>query len=140
MIDFKNAPADELKAEFKRIAQESGDDRFGTKKELRYLPQILMNGEQVLSFASGTMDGNTWLIVLTERRVIFLDRGMLYGLRQTVIPIGKINGITGETGMIFGKIAINDGAVVHKIKNVPKGAVLQFTNRLQEVIDGAHVA
>ena len=83
-----------------------------------------MNGEQVLAFASGTMDGKTWLIVLTERRVIFLDRGLFYGLRQTVIPIAKINGITGETGMIFGKIAINDGAVVRKIKNVPKGAVL----------------
>ena len=137
MFDFKNAPADELKVEFKRIAQESGDDRFGTKKELRYLPEILMDGEQVLAFASGTMDGNTWLIVLTERRVIFLDRGMLYGLKQAIIPINKINGISGETGMMFGKISINDGAVARVIKNVPKKSVRQFTNRLQEVIDGA---
>jgi hypothetical protein len=32
-----------------------------------------MDGEQVLAFASGVMDNSTWLIALTDHRVIFLD-------------------------------------------------------------------
>ena len=41
MFDFKNASAKELDKEYKRIADEIGDDQFFTKKELRYLPEML---------------------------------------------------------------------------------------------------
>ena len=74
----------------KELLREIGDDQFFTKKELKYLPEILMENEQVLAFSSGLMDGNTWLITLTNERVIFLDKGMLYGLKQTTIDLEKI--------------------------------------------------
>ena len=135
MFDFKRASNDELKREFKEIAQRSGDDGFGTKRELKHLPQMLMDGEQVLAFSSGMMDGNTWLIVLTDHRVLFLDKGMLYGLKETSIPLDRINGVSGETGMLFGKIVINDGFAGRQIKQVPKGSVRLFINRLQQEIE-----
>ena len=50
---------------------------FGTKKEVSYLPEILNPDERVLGLISGFLDGNTWIIALTDRRVIFLDKGML---------------------------------------------------------------
>ena len=43
-FDFKNASKEELDREYKRIAREVGDDRFFTKKELRHLPEILLEG------------------------------------------------------------------------------------------------
>ena len=135
MFDFKRASKDELKREFKEIAQLSGDDGFGTKRELRHLPQVLMDGEQVLAFSSGMMDGNTWLIVLTDQRVLFLDKGMLYGLKESSIPLDRINGVSGETGMLFGKIIINDGFAARQIKQVSKGSVRPFINRLQQEIE-----
>ena len=135
MFDFKNAPKKELHKEYKRIAQATGDDRFFTKKELNHLPEILMDKEQVVAFSSGLMDGNTWLIALTDRRVVFLDKGLLYGVRQTTIPIGKISAVSGETGMFFGKITIGVGHEERKITSVLKHTVLPFTNKLQEVID-----
>ena len=134
MFDFKNASKKELREEYKRIAQATGDDQFFTKKELYHLPEILMDEEQVLAFSSGMMDGKTWLIALTDRRVVFLDKGLLYGMRQTTIPIDKISAISGETGMIFGKITIGVGHSERKITNVLKHTVLPFTNKLQEVI------
>lgn len=48
MFDFKNTSKQELKAEYNRIAREIGDAQFFTKKELNHLPEILMDGEQVL--------------------------------------------------------------------------------------------
>ncbi len=135
MFDFKRASKQELEQKFKEIARESGDDRFGTKKELKHLPQLLTDDEQVLGFASGILDGNTWLIALTDRRVLFLDKGMLWGLKESSIPLDRVNGVSGETGLIFGKIIINDGFAARQIKNVPKGAVRPFINRLQLEID-----
>ena len=136
MFDFKIASKKELEEEYKRIAQATGDDLFFTKKELYHLPTILLDEEQVLAFSSGMMDGKTWLIALTDRRVVFLDKGLLYGLRQTTVPIDKINAVSGETGMMFGTITINVGPGERKITKVLKHTVLPFTNKLQEVIDG----
>jgi len=134
-FDFKNASPADLKAEYSKIAKEIGDDQFFTKKELNHLPQVLAEGEQVLAFTSGLMNLNTWLITLTDRRVIFLDKGMIYGLKQTTIDLDKINAITGETGIFFGKIKIEDGAKERLIENVWKKTVVRFTNKARDAIE-----
>ncbi|OED08128.1 PH domain-containing protein [Burkholderia sp. A2] len=134
MFDFKNSTKEALKAEYKRIAQEIGDDQFFTKKELNHLPEILMDGEQVLAFSSGLMDGNTWLIVLTDHRVVFLDKGLIYGLKQVSINLDKVNSVSGTTGIMFGEIRIEDGASERIVKNVWKKTVVPFTNKVRDAI------
>lgn len=134
-FDYKNASHDALKAEYQRIADEMGDDQFFTKKELNHLPEILADGEQILAFTSGLMDSGSWLITLTDRRVIFLDKGMIYGLKQTTIDLDKINSVTGETGIFFGKIKIQDGASERVIDNVWKKTVVKFTNKTRDAIE-----
>ena len=135
MFDFKNASKKELMKEYKKIAAEVGDDPFFTKKELNYLPEVLMDEEQVLAFASGEMDGNSWLIVLTDTRVLLLSKGIFHGLEQTTIGIDKISFVSGSTGLLFGEITINDGHKEQKIRNVLKKTVKNFTNKLQQTID-----
>ncbi|MFK0666612.1 PH domain-containing protein [Aeromonas salmonicida] len=138
-FDFKNASATERKAECKRIAAEVGDDMFFTKKELNHLPEILLNGERVISFTSGLMDGNTWLITLTDKRVIFLDKGILFGLKQAIIDLDKVNAVSGETGLLLGSISIQDGATTRTIKNVQKKTVVNFTNKIRDAIEARKV-
>jgi len=134
-FDFKKASAAERKAECKRLASEVGDDLFFTKKELDHLPEILLDGERVISFTSGMMDGNTWLITLTDKRIIFLDKGMLYGLKQAFIDLDKVNAVSGETGLILGSISIQDGATTRTIKNVQKKTVVNFTNKIRDALE-----
>lgn len=133
-FDYKNATPVALKAEYNRIAAEIGDDQFFTKKELNHLPEVLAAGEQILAFTSGFMDGNTWLITLTDRRVIFLDKGMLYGLKQASIELDKINAVSGKTGLMFGEILIQDGGNERKISNVWKKTVTAFTNKVRDAM------
>jgi hypothetical protein len=133
-FDFKNASKEELKIKYKEIAEKLGDDQFFTKKELNYLPEVLRPNEDILAFSSGLMDGNTWLITLTDKRIIFLDKGMIWGLEQTSIDLEKINSISGKTGLIFGDILIEDGAKERKITNVWKKTVKPFTNMVQDAI------
>jgi hypothetical protein len=134
-FDFKNAVPADLKREYRRIANEVGDDQFFTKRELNHLPGVLSEGEQVLAFTSGLMDGHTWLITLTDRRIIFLDKGMIFGLKQTSIDLDKVNAVSGETGMMLGKIAIEDGASQRVIKNVWKRTVVAFTNKVRDAME-----
>lgn len=139
-FDFKNASAAERKQQYDRIAKEMGDDQFFTKKELNHLPEILADGEQVLAFTSGLMNNNTWLIALTDKRIIFLDKGMIYGLKQTTIDLDKINSISGSTGIFFGKIAIEDAASQRVIDNVWKKTVVPFTNKVRDAIEARKAA
>ena len=135
IFEYQNATKRELKQEYKRIAKATGDDQFFTKRELNHLPSVLMDGEEILAFSSGLMDNNTWLITLTSKRVLFLDKGLIYGLEQTSIPVSKVSAVTGKTGLFFGAITIGIGHSEKKITNVLKGTVVPFTNALQEVID-----
>lgn len=135
---IKQGKRPNLNTEIARIARECGDTQFLTKKELQYLPEIIQNGESILAFASGFMDNNSWLIVLTDRRIIFLDKGFLYGLKQTVIPLNRINAISGTTGILLGKIIITDGAGSRKISNVPKQTVKPFINKCQAALDALY--
>jgi hypothetical protein len=81
------------------------------------------------------MEGHTWLIALTDQRVLFLNKGLIYGLKQTSIDLDKINSITGETGLFFGKIKIEDSARQREIDNVWKRTVVLFTNRVREATE-----
>lgn len=135
MFNFKTASKAELQKKYNEIAREIGDDQFFTKKELLHLPSVLSDDEQVLAFTSGLMDGNTWLIALTNQRVIFLDKGMIYGLKQATIPLDKVNAVSGETGIFFGKIIIEDGASSRVITNVWKKTVIAFTNKMREAMN-----
>lgn len=134
-FDFKNAKPAELKEQYDRIAQEMGDARFFTRKELNHLPEVLMEGEQVLAFSSGIMEKKTWLIALTDKRIILLDKGMFFGLKQIFIDLDKVNAISGEAGIFFGKIIIQDGAKIHTIDNVFKKTVVRFTNKVRDAIE-----
>lgn len=138
-FDFKGANPAELNHVWKKMASEMKDDRLGTKKELRYLPEALVAGEQVLAFASGMVKStsSTWLLVLTDRRILMLDKGMLYGLRQVSIPLEKVNSITGHTGLMLGSITVEDGASSREISNMNKQVVQIFVERAQKALESA---
>ncbi|WP_447215199.1 PH domain-containing protein [Citrobacter pasteurii] len=132
MIDYKTASKDQLKSEMKRLASIVSDAPFGTKKEFFHLPEILNAGETPLAIASGQMDGNTWLITLTNKRVIFLDKGMLFGVKQIDVNLQNIVSVGGKTGLLLGEITISTSGQNYTIKNVMKASVIPFTNLVNE--------
>jgi len=108
---------------------------FNTKKEIRYLPQILIEGEQILALTSGFMQNRTWLAVCTNRRVLFLDRGMFFGLRQVQMNLDRIQAIDSAFGIAFGSIRVWDGASSMNISLVLKSSVAPFVKTVQESMD-----
>ena len=110
-------------------------DFFGTKKEVKELPNIIHNDEKITHAISGFLKGNRWLIVSTNKRILFLDKGMFFGLRQVEIPINKINSIVYKKGLVLGEIEIWDGATRMKIERVNKKTLVPFINAVNKSID-----
>lgn len=95
-------------------------DTFGTKKEIKALPDMLSDDEVIQYATSGFVDGNTVLMVCTNTRVLFVDKGLVFGIKSTEIPLTMINGVSYSKGLMFGKISIVNGAITTKIDQVNK--------------------
>lgn len=119
----------------KRFKEVGVSDKFGTRKEIKELPKILAEDEIVNYATSGLLDGNTWLVVSTNKRVIFLDKGMIYGIKQKEIALNKINSIAQKRGMILGEIHIWDGAEKFNITHCQKDTIQPFIEATNKAID-----
>ncbi len=108
---------------------------FYTRKEIRYLPKILGENERILALTSGFMNNRTWLAVCTNRRVLFVDRGMFFGLRQLQMNLDRIQAIDSGFGLAFGSIRVWDGAASMEIGMVLKSSVAPFVKTVQEAMD-----
>ena len=109
-----------------------GANTFGTKKEIKCLPETLEPDETMKALTSGYMDGNTWLIVCTDRRVLFLDKGLIYGLKQTEIPLESISSVIQRKGLMVGSIQIlGAGLSGMKVDNIIKEDVAKFAKAVQ---------
>lgn len=108
---------------------------FFTQKEIRYLPEVLADDEKILALTSGFMQGKTWLGVCTDRRVLFLDRGLIYGLRQLQMNLDRIQSIDSSFGLVFGSIRVWDGATAMVITLVLKSTIPYFVKTTQQAMD-----
>ena len=101
-------------------------DLFGTAKEVTHLPEILHDDESIKYLTSGLMDGTTWLIVCTQKRILLLDHGFLFGFKQSEMNLENINSISFQTGLLFGAIEIWHGGARMLIENCDKKTVKPF--------------
>ena len=108
---------------------------FYTSKEVRYLPEILGDGERILAITSGFMQKTTWLCVCTNARVLFLDRGMFWGLRQVQMNLDRIQSIDSSYGLVFGIIRMWDGASSIAISMVLRNSIAPFVKTVQQAMD-----
>jgi hypothetical protein len=110
-------------------------DSFGTKKELKALPDYLEPNEVVFALTSGIMKQtqtsnamdfgvNTWLVVLTSDRFLFLDAAMLTKSVDTQsIRHDKVQAVSASQGWVLGKIMVDLGSRLLTIDNCNKSTV-----------------
>jgi len=115
-------------------------DSFGTKKELAVLPNYLEDGEVVFALTSGMMKQthtsnlsdsgvNTWLVVLTSDRFLFLDHAMLTTSVDTQsIRHDRVQAVSASQGWVLGKITVDIGARTVVIDNCQKATVSPIAN------------
>ena len=109
-------------------------DLFGTAKEVSHLPEILHDDENIKYLTSGLTDGTTWLIVCTQKRIVLLDYGMFFGMKQSEMALENINSISYQTGLLFGSIEIWHGGARMLIENCDKKTVKPFADAVNAAI------
>lgn len=123
-----------LKSIQKEIESLGEVDLFGTSKEVSHLPEILQDDENIKYLTSGMMDGTTWLIVCTQKRIILVDYGMFFGVKQSEMALENVNSVSYQTGLIFGSIEIWHGGARMLIENCEKKTVKPFCDAVNAAI------
>ncbi len=108
---------------------------FYTKKEINYLPEILIEGEEIRALTSGYVGSRTVLAVCTNRRILFLDKGMFFGLRQWQMGLDRVQSIDGNYLILFGNIRIWDGASAVNMSMVWAQSIDPFIKATRTAID-----
>jgi len=120
---------------YDKLKQLPGFDSWGTRKEIKYLRTILYNDEEVFAIASGIMEHKTWLVTCTNKRIIFIDCGLIYGISHSEVMIDKINAVSFVNGLILGEIHIEDGASTRIIENVLKRSTKPFVDAVHKAME-----
>lgn len=131
-------------------------DSFGTKKELKALPEYLETGEVVFALTSGIMEQsetsnsfdfgtNTWLVVLTSDRFLFLDAAMLSSsVDSQSIRHDRVQAVSASQGFMLGKISVDLGSRMLVIDNCHKSTVKVMANLankwIKELSDKKNIA
>ena len=137
MFDYNRYKILTERADWRGICEQNGVsfDSFGTNKEFEALPKYLEPGEVVLALASGLMKQtgtsnltdagvNTWLVVLTSERFLFMDAALLTSSIDTqTVRLDKVQAISASQGFLLGKISIDLGSRLIVVDNCEKEAV-----------------
>ena len=93
----------EIQSQIKNLA---GFESFLGRKEIKELPSILWEDEKVENIIQGTYNNGNGVLVATNIRLVFVDKGLLFGLKVEDFPYDKISSIQYETGILMGKLTI----------------------------------
>jgi hypothetical protein len=94
---------DQIMLQAKRIDPNS---TFWAKREVKQLPKILWENEVVEDLAQGVYTKGQGLLVATNKRLIFIYKGILFGITVEDFSYDKISSIQYHTGLFFGEIVI----------------------------------
>jgi Bacterial PH domain len=108
---------------------------FYTGREIKALPKIMIEGEEVRALTSGYHGKRTVLAVCTNRRIIFLDKGMFFGMRQWQIALDRVQSIDGNYLIVFGTIRVWDGAAPIEMSMVWARTIDPFIKAVRQAID-----
>ena len=75
-------------------------------REIKELPNILWDSEHIYDIVQGLYDSGRGILVSTDRRLIFVNKGMIYGLKVEDFPNDKITSIQYEIKLLLGSITI----------------------------------
>lgn len=124
-----NKRLNEIKQQIQDLKLSNLSSFFG-RKEINELPSILFDNENVIDIVQGTYEKRIGILVATESRVIFIDKG-IFNLKVEDFPYDKITSIQFETGFVMGKLIILASGNKAQIEDVVKDRVKPFADNVR---------
>lgn len=122
---------DEIKDELEKL---DINPTFFARKEIHELPDILSVDEKIVYLVEGRNKINNHHIILvaTDRRVIFVDKEFMYGLKVEDFSYSKISSIQYETALLLASIDIHVADDVVEIDGVGKYDAELFCEKVRD--------
>ena len=105
-------------------------------KELKALQDILWEDEIVEDAIRGLYNSRNGMLAATNKRLIFLDKGTLWGLKVEDFPYDKVSSIQYSTVMISVEVTIFTSGNKAKIDMVAKSECARFAEHVRARITG----
>jgi hypothetical protein len=102
--------------------------RVGGGREIKKLVEHLWEGERVERMTTGYYGNGNGLIVLTDRRLLFIQDGMLSHKTED-FPLDKLSSVQWSSGIALGSITVfsaGNKAVIQKMNKVDGKAMVDL--------------
>jgi len=76
------------------------------RREIATLPRVLPAGEEIVQLAQGRHDGATGLILVTDRRLMFVEQGVAHQ-RVEDLPYDSISSVQAEVSVVESELTIS---------------------------------
>jgi transitional endoplasmic reticulum ATPase len=104
--------------------------------ELRELPKVLQPGEDVVTLVQGWYLGKPGVLVATTERLLFLDKGWLYGLHYEQFKYAQLSAVQYDGGLVWARITIIGSGGSADLERAPGDAARTFCDRVQPLLGG----
>ncbi|MDR1656066.1 MAG: PH domain-containing protein [Deltaproteobacteria bacterium] len=108
---------------------------FGIIPELKYIPELLFNDEQLLAVTRGRVDTTAWVMAVTDFRIILVNKGHFYGCQLLEVPFSRIKSASYRTGLFFGSIYIDTGGGTVILERLNKKNTLKVATIISQVLN-----
>jgi hypothetical protein len=107
--------------------------KFGAGREIKRLMDHLWEDETVDQMTTGVYGKGTGLVVLTDRRLLFVQDGVMSKTTED-FPMDKVSSVQWTSGMMLGSIVIFASGNKSEIKNVNKDDGKEMVDKVRHRI------
>ena len=107
--------------------------KWGGGREIKRLTSYLWEGETVDQMTTGAYGNGTGLVVLTDRRLLFVQDGLMSKTSED-FPIDKVSSVQWTSGMLMGAIVIFASGNKAEIKNIVKDDGKEIVDKIRHRI------
>jgi len=104
------------------------------RKEIHALPEVLSENERIVYLIEGRnkLTNHHIILVATEKRLIFVDKELMYGLKVEDFSYDKVSSIQYEKSMMLASIDIHISDDILEIDNVGKYYAELFCEKVRD--------
>ncbi len=127
-----SASPDRIQEQLMKIGiSKSSSPAIWGRREIAELPAIIQEDEEMFGLVQGVYNGGQGILVATNKRLLFIDKGLIYGLKVEDFGLDKITSVQYESGLLFADIKIMASGNIAKIQNVEKNSGRIFSEKVR---------
>ncbi|WP_285703698.1 SHOCT domain-containing protein [Microtetraspora sp. NBRC 16547] len=113
--------------------------KFGSRREIRHLVDYLLEDEVVDQMAGGAFGPGIGLVVLTDRRLLFVKDGLVAKVSED-FPVGKISSVHWEPGSSHGTLTVTSSGDKAEIEHIHNDDGERIADAIRHRLPGARSA